>query len=211
MPGRLSADSDEEFSSSSDESIGKKPKSTSTKKKKKKTKEKKDGEMGEDGKKVGWSKCVAKKLLAEDIINEEITLDTDPDEAFWYRPEYCVTDRTKFNRRLYSLLDQISEAQGRANRDEEALIHDLGLFPRPKTNHRGEPRWEGSAAESWLRIDVQNGVDKPLTAEELRATRLAYRRFPVDVFRGHIHQENRRVKYCTWRNDTKQKKATEWP
>lgn len=163
-----------------------------------------------DKKDKAWSKSEAKELLAQDIIDGVIPEDMHWTDVFFYRPEYALSDYGRFRDRLKSLRSQISDARVRASRDEEALAHDRKLFPVPAQNYRREPRWEGSAAESWLRIDVSEGKHKEQKPQILHVSRPAYLEFPLDAFRTHIYQEERFQKYCNWRSDTDKRKATKW-
>lgn len=165
---------------------------------------------GIDGEEEDWAKSEAKKLLAKDIIDGVVTDDMDWGDVFWQRPEYAATTHRLFRGRLESLRKQISFASRRAAADEAALAHDCRLFPAQAQNYRGEPRWDGSAAQSWLTIDVKAGKHEQLEPKQLHQMRLAYKEFPLDVFREHIYQEVRKQKYCTWRNETNQRRATDW-
>lgn len=50
----------------------------------------------------------------------------------------------------WGLLDK----DGLAEDDHAAMVHDRLLFPAPTHNHRGEPRWAGSEAETCLKLDI---------------------------------------------------------
>lgn len=157
-----------------------------------------------------WRKSEAKKLLAQDIIDGLITSDDNPEEVFFYRPEYAASTQRLWKGRLTSLLAAITSAHARAIADEGALLHDRGMFAAPSHNYRGEPRWDGSAAQGWLKIDVAAGLHEQLKPKELQKKRRAYLQYPLDVFRDHIYQEVRFQKFVTWRNDTNQAKANQW-
>lgn len=155
-------------------------------------------------KKWTWRKSEAKKLLAKDIMEGNVTDDMDWKDVFWYWPEFATTTYSCFKSRFESLKASISDAGGRAEFDEAALAHDRKLYPVNE-----ESRWEGSAAESWLKIDVSEGKHENVKPRHLYKTRTAYRQFPLDVFCGHIYQEVQLIKYCNWRNDTNKPKAGE--
>lgn len=108
------------------------------------------------------------------------------------------------------LIGQINSARSRAAAEDAALVHDRALFPVATHNYRGELRWEGSAAEAWLRVDVSTGKSERVKPKALHNSRAAYRVFPLKVFREHIYQERRCQKYYTWRNESGKPKATEW-
>jgi hypothetical protein len=164
-----------------------------------------------EGETVAWEKSPAKKLLANDIISGTVPDTMHWGEVFGKRPEYQATARRLFANRLKSLREQINRAKGIAANEETALAHDRSLFPVPTHNYRGEPRWEGSEAERLLKEDVGNGLHKTMEPRQLYQTRPQYHNnYPLEVFRGHIYQEVRFVKFCKWRNDTGQQKADAW-
>jgi hypothetical protein len=158
-----------------------------------------------------WKKSVAKKLLVEDILSGAI-----PNTMHWetvrsMRPEYGASTRRLFGSRLKSLRDQIDHSIRNATVDAAALAHDRAICPAPTHNYRGEPRWEGSEAERLLKEDFANAIQKTMKPSDFHKTRAEYQQYPLAVFRGHIYQEQRFNKFCTWRNeDPKQKKATDW-
>lgn len=182
----------------------------SPKKRSSKKKAKKSNDVEED---EGWAKCEAKRLLSIDIMEGTVTDDMDWQEVFWYRPEYAEISHRLFASRLAGLLGQISRASQRAARDDQALAHDRHLYPVTSRNHRdARLRWEGSAAEAWLKKDVASKKHESMEPKQLYAqpNRAAYRQFSLEVFRGHIYQEVQLQKYCTWRGDTNKPKANEW-
>ena len=162
------------------------------------------------GKKEGWKSCQAKRILAQDIIDGTVKEDTPWTEVFHSRPEYEATEERLFKGRLDRLRKAVGSAEHRATRDKQALEHDRKIHPIQTHDHRGEPRWEGSAAQSWLQIDVRAGLHRSMAPKLFHASRTAYLEFSLEVFRGHIHQEERTQKYHRWRNDAKKPKATDW-
>jgi hypothetical protein len=163
-----------------------------------------------DNETEGWGKAAAKKLLAEDILNGLVTTAMDWEDVVQLRPEYQNTSQRLFKTRLKRLLGQIGVAQNKATDEEAALLHDRALFPTPTHNYRGEPRWEGSEAQRLLRQDVANLVHSTMKPKAFHLTQAEYQLYPLEVFRGHIYQEVRFGKFCTWRNETGKKKATDW-
>lgn len=159
---------------------------------------------------VRWEKSEAKRLLAIDIINGSITPDMPWQDTYLFRPEYAETEFGKWYGRLRRLQKHISDAKVRAAEDEDGFKNDRLKFPVQEHDHRGFLRWEGSAAQSWMKIDIAAGRHKLVKPKELYNERQAYQQFPLDVFREHIYQEERFQKYCTWRNDTNQPKTNAW-
>ena len=48
---------------------------------------------------------------------------------------------------------------------EIALPHDRGIYPKPPLNHRGEPQWEGSAAERLLWEDLKQRNENDISSQ----------------------------------------------
>jgi hypothetical protein len=158
-----------------------------------------------------WISSRTKKLLSDDIMNGVVTDNMHWEVVIGIRPQFGQTVRRLFESRLSSLRKQINRAKGIAVDEEAALAHDRALFPAPTHNHRGEPRWDGSKAQRLLKQDVSNGLQKTMKPAQFHMTRPEFQVYPLAVFRGHIYQEERFSKFCTWRNeDPKQKKATDW-
>ena len=82
--------------------------------------------------------------------------------------------------------------------EELALLRaDRLVHPAPPTNHRGEPRWEGSAAQTLLKDDVKKlkheGM-KPLAYYKSRPEYEAWG-FSAATIAGHVKQEVRLLKF----------------
>jgi hypothetical protein len=167
--------------------------------------------MAEDeGETVAWKKSIAKKLLAIDIISGAIPDDMHWTDVYWQRPEFVVTKRRLFCSRLTTLRKSILHDKTTATIEEIALAHDRALFPAPTHNYRNEPRWEGSEAQRLLKEDVSANRHAATPPKQLYNSRPEYQDYPLKVFREHIYQEVRFVKFCTWRTDTGKKKATDY-
>jgi hypothetical protein len=157
-----------------------------------------------------WKKSKTKALLVEDILSGAIPNTMHWKDVLVLRPEYDASLRRLFASRLKTLRDQINRSKMSADVEEAALAHDRALFPAPTHNYRGEPRWDESQTQFLLKQDVANLVHATLSPKDFRMTRPEYQLYPLKVFREHIYQEVRFVKFCKWRNDTKKKKATAW-
>ena len=76
--------------------------------------------------------------------------------------------------------------------------------------------WAGSAAESFLKKDIDEGRNIGMAPSDLRETRLEYKEWPLKVFRDHVEQEKRgRKTQAYWlhrEKKSKKEKAMEpWP
>jgi len=115
-----------------------------------------------------------------------------------------------FIRRLRSLRQQVKRDKGRARSDMKALMIAMKNHPAPSLNHRGEPQWNGSAAQRLLKEDIAAGKHlavgfKP-SKLRLDVNRPEYRAFSVDTFRWKVQQEVRTKKYLytlKYRSDEK--------
>ena len=58
-------------------------------------------------------------------------------------------------------------------------------------------------------VALKKKDEEPIFPIHLYESRTDYQVYPLHVFRGHIYQEMRFQKYCTWRNDVDVAKETE--
>ena len=161
-------------------------------------------------KKLTWRGSKARDILEKDLIRGDIPLEgnaMDAREVYLQRPEFADFEYNHFRDRLRYLRNQIKEKKNRATLAITALARDRQIYPKASHNHRGEPRWEGSEAERLLRLDMDDGKDKSMKPIGLYQSRKEYNEnYPLDVFRKHIDQEQRRRKmlayYATKNNNT---------
>lgn len=52
-----------------------------------------------------------------------------------------------------------------------------------------KPKWNGSAAQRLLKVDIDDGKHDQLKPKELYATRIEYRVFLLDDFRKRLYEE----------------------
>jgi hypothetical protein len=139
---------------------------------------------------VSWKDSRAKRKLAKDILSGKIPPEWKPKQVFATRPELYKEYEKNFGDRLRRLRKTLKTQQERADEDDAAVQHDLALFPRSAADARGYPRWDGSAAQRFLRQDMKEGRHV-LKAKALQETRQEYKVYPLKVFNDHIHQEKR--------------------
>jgi hypothetical protein len=72
--------------------------------------------------------------------------------------------------------------------------------------NRGEPRWEGSAAEARLKKDMDEGIHLKLLPSEMRKNTPEYQDYLPKTFSSHIDQETRARKFQAYLRDKNQKK-----
>jgi len=110
--------------------------------------------------------------------------------------EYKLYDRKKLSSRLSKLRSLFHESMNRQAIDEEAFEifrnnHQVSLF-----SHKGYPEWQGSEAQKYALIDIEQGIHKTMSKLQWWESRNEYfENFPLGVFRDKIKQEIRTAKY----------------
>jgi len=156
------------------------------------------------GELLPWMNSKAKKLLLEDLLSRKIPLDTKgmgPRKVYNQRPEFAEFEYGRFRDRLRDLRRTALNKKEQATSESAALAHDRRIHPKATHNYRGEPRWEGSAAERLLRLDMDAKKHERMKPSELHCSRNEYSDYPLKVFRKHIHQEECRRKYIAYLNN----------
>ena len=93
-----------------------------------------------------------------------------------------------FKHRLCVLRKQFIEGKNRAEEDLQAFMIAKSNHPPPPRNHKNEPQWNGSAAQEWLKVDMENDRHINTRPEQLWESRDEYQKFYLSTFRDHIHQ-----------------------
>ena len=131
----------------------------------------------------------ARHQMKWDVADGIITEDMADEDAQRVRKLYEYMDPAKFKSRLQGMRKAVLEARKRASEDEAALLKDRLLFPRPTHNHRGEPQWADHEASTLLEIDVSNNAHEGKQPIEVWDSRVQYKQFTLETFRGHLYQE----------------------
>lgn len=165
---------------------------------------------------VDWRYSLAKEQLLRDLTVGTIPLDKDemgPKDVYNLpdRPEFRKYRYENFRTNLNTLRKAIIQKQASAISDSAALARDLQKYPTRAYNHRGEPRWEGSAAQESLIYDVGTAAKegKRLTVEEIYYERDEYQDFLRRTIQKHIYQEEDAIKfqvYVEFRSEEDKKK-----
>jgi hypothetical protein len=138
-----------------------------------------------------WKDSRAKKKLTKDILSGKVPPEWKPKQVFAMRPELYKPYAKNFGDRLRRLRKTLKTQQDRADEDDAAVRHDLGLYPPTSADVRGYPRWDGSAAQRLLIQDVKEGRNVGIKAKAFQQTRQEYMEYPLKVFTDHISQEKR--------------------
>jgi hypothetical protein len=158
-------------------------------------------------KKFVWRNSKAKALLKIDMVSGEIPLENEEmpaEEVFQRRPEYSATEWKLFPSRLRGLRKAVGFRIQEARDDAAALAHDRQLYPVSELDSRGEYKWHGSEAESYLKLDIElivrDGLrhDPYVTPLNLWLSRLEYQIFHPDKFANHFYQAFKKVKFTNF-------------
>lgn len=157
---------------------------------------------------VDWNLSLARDLLILDVKEGRITGSTTLKDAHNARPEYMHYQEAAFKGYLETIIGQMGNKESRAERDDSAVKQFRQLHPKPATNHRGEPRWEGSAAEAKLKAVVDKGEhkQKDVKPRHLRDTDEDFQAFQPKTFRNHIYQEVKSRKFQNYVKDKAEQK-----
>ncbi|CAB9530956.1 hypothetical protein SEMRO_3138_G344350.1 [Seminavis robusta] len=163
----------------------------------------------EEGTDPGWAKHPARAVLKAGFEDGTIPLDYSKTirprgvfDMFEDHPAFAnMPYGDTFTRRLRDLRKQVGGRVDRAAEDQLAFDTFRKNTPKKTHNSKGEPRWEGSDAELWLKQDVADGLHKGVKPKDLHQTRQAYLEFGLKVFRGHINQEVRLRKLHNYLED----------
>lgn len=75
------------------------------------------------------------------------------------------------------------------------MLADRQIHPPPATNFRGEPYWEGSAAQKILKKNVADGVHRGMRPADYYKLRPEFQQFLPKTIAGHVIQEERLIKF----------------
>jgi hypothetical protein len=150
---------------------------------------------------VEWKDRKGKALLIADIRCGTIPEDMNWKVAFRLRAAFAVGDTPDeaerlFQDRLRRARKENKEQSTRAASELALLQQDRLVRPIPATNHRGEPRCEGSAAQSLLKEDIAALKHVGLSPQQFYQSRPEYyTHYPLYVIKGHVEQEIRLQKF----------------
>jgi hypothetical protein len=154
-----------------------------------------------------WRNSKAKRLLYHDILDGVVTASMVPATVFRMRPEYQVYLEDNFKTNFKNLKQAIKDKQEYAVIDSAAFAHDRRVNPPVELTAKGCPHWNGSAAETFLKQDMDDGLHLTMKPAVLHMTRSEYQVYPLAVFRPHIGQEKRaRLNNTYWLAKKKKKK-----
>jgi hypothetical protein len=153
-----------------------------------------------------WPSSKGRKLLIKDIRSGRIPADMAWEDAYKLRPEFVVGTkedntakkaRSQFESRLDSAREILAKRDTRAAEELALLRQDRQRHPAPATNHKGEPRWEGSEAQKLLKQDVAEKKHEGMKPAQYYASRPQYKAwgFSAATIKGHVEQEVKLLKF----------------
>lgn len=156
----------------------------------------KTGGEEEKPKEEKWNKHnLVRQQLRKDLAKGFIQLNADPKLAWQSRAIYNVMDFDLWKSRYKGMQKMVKESLERAADDAHDLYHDRMLHPQQQFNSLGLPEWNQHEAKELLEIDMDDDKHKQMTPEAIYLSRLQYQDFTLDIFRGHIYQEEQTRKW----------------
>ena len=137
---------------------------------------------------VQWKESEAKFLLRDDIIGGIVTSDMTPKEVYKMRDCYSDYKYERFRSNLRSLRLAVKNGLERAEKDEEAFLHDMNLFGK-----QAEGKWHRSDAYKILKEDIKSGQLKDKKPKEVYNSRHEYHAFTLTKFRKQVYHEHDRI------------------
>jgi hypothetical protein len=157
-----------------------------------------------------WKGSYAQDLLYRDLRDGTIGPHMTAAQAQATRPEFLeYEDPDKFEEYFNKMRQKAIVAKDLSKKDYQGLMNDrVNHHPiEPFSEARGYPRWEGSDAERMLKEHVASCSYKDFASpNEYWQSQEEFQVFPLKVFRKHIEQEERLVKFYRYRDEKACKK-----
>jgi hypothetical protein len=153
-----------------------------------------------------WRTSEAKKDLRRLLLEDSQTRNKDPEDVHKSNPLFEQYPLDRFKDNFKNLLESVLEDETAVKFDEEAIKKDNRLYPTQPICSHGHPRWDGSTAQRLLKDAIKNGEHTNKKPKELFHSNIAaYGPFGLNVFRGHIYQEDRSNRETSYWLDRKKK------
>ena len=180
-----------------------------------------DGDLANESeptKPIEWGKSAAKQFLKKGFRDGTIVCEfTEKHEVeeIWnhHCKDHIAFQRMEFDdafvRRIKSVRDDFVKKQKRCADDLVAYTIAKKNHPTPAHNSRGEPHWNGSAAQKLLKEIVAKGDHVGVAPSVLREATKYHGIFLVyskETFRDHIYQEERQLKFENYLSQLKKAK-----
>lgn len=175
-----------------------------------------------------WAKSQSKERLEDLLWSGEIPLRKEmmkPKDAFLYDPLFALeTVYKRFPARLRALRANIVASKKEVKSDVEGLDRDRQVFPMTTHDTEGRPHWQGSQADLAMKAFIRSTFEMCTTEDggqvlvhnpsqmkkpkELYNSNIAYKAFSYNVFKKHISQEVKTIKFYNYRNTSSKKKTS---
>jgi hypothetical protein len=160
--------------------------------------------MSSADKKVPWAESRAKEILTSEILEGNITDDSDWQDVYYSFAEYQKYEKQNFRSNMKNLLKALTKKENSALFDLQAVKDDRTCYPREEVTEQGYPFWDTSEASKLLKVDFDKDIIKKQSLDELWNSREAYKMFPKEVFSKHIYQEKKnRLQKSYWLSKNK--------
>lgn len=162
-----------------------------------------------------WSKSAAKQYLKKCFREEVISTEYKDEEQIW--KDHCeghkgfarMAYNDAFIRRLGSVRDDFKKKKERSEKDLEAYNIAKKNHPTPRLNSRGEPQWNGSAAQTLLKELIAQGKHRGKAPQTLWVEEAEFQVYSKQTFRDHIYQEERLLKFQNYVEGLRKRKFDE--
>lgn len=155
-----------------------------------------DGDLEHEGKKaIVWGKSAGKQCLWRLFRDQLIATNYQDAKEVWtnHCEGHAEFERMEcdnaFARRLATVRDDCPKKKDRCQTDLQACLVAKRNHPTPALNSRGEPQWNGSAAQKLLKEAVEKEEHAGVKPSVLWDSKPECRVRTPQTFRDHIHQE----------------------
>jgi len=155
---------------------------------------------------------------AYDLLDEYLTDGTIPINKGLMKPKvayqlsacFTANEYEYFRAKLCNRRNKFEKGTTVAAKTDAALERDYQLHPPSKYTSTGKLKWNGSAAQVRLRIDLspylkKKAQDRRYEPRHLYASRTEYQEFTLAEFRGHIYTERKARKFANYLKHKKEK------
>jgi len=161
---------------------------------------------------IDWKHSEPKYRIIADLENGIIDLEESvhPTDLCWdfyeNEPEFRHVVFDQFAARLKDHRAQVAKDNKRTALAKKAFDNYRKLHPENTHNRFGEPLWDTHPAKELLKDDIKNKKHVGKTPRQLRRTRREYKAFKLRVFRNHIYQEIRLIRFKNYLNNKRDEK-----
>jgi hypothetical protein len=159
---------------------------------------------------VAWVKSPAKQLLWQLLSDEASYIHAfgmHVDKIYYSEPLFMQYKIESFRTNYRNLAAKVKADKAMVNFDQMGFDKEREKFPRNDKNDRGYLVWDQHRAQSLMKEDVKEKRSQGMKPKDLRETRDEYKAFPLDVFRQHKYQEERKQREMVYWQVKRNKKA----